>query len=71
MVVFSWILGFLFGISFTIIYARYFSKVAYDGAIVVSSPEEGKKVFSLELNGDPNDLEQKTAVTFKITSLSE
>lgn len=40
----------------------------YDGQIVITVLENSKKVFSLELSGDPEDLEQKESVTFKVVS---
>lgn len=42
------------------------NEIAYDGQIVVVIQEDGPKSFMLELNGDPEDLEQKDFVTFKI-----
>ena len=38
----------------------------YNGAINVSESDEGVKVFSLELNEDPHDLDTKDEVLFKI-----
>lgn len=42
------------------------SEAAYDGKIVVETGEEGKKLYSLQLDGDPNDIDQKDSVTFKV-----
>jgi hypothetical protein len=43
------------------------SEIPHDGQIVVSTEETGKKIFSLEFDGDPyEDLENKEYVTFKI-----
>jgi hypothetical protein len=47
------------------------SGAAYDGQIVVSEVEGGSKVFSLELDGDPMELESKKDVTFKVASAEE
>lgn len=44
------------------------SEAAYDGKVVVETKETGKKMFSLELDGDPEEIEQKAAVSFKVTS---
>ncbi len=44
------------------------SRTSYDGHIVVSTTEEGKKLFTLELDGDPHELEKRESVTFKIRS---
>jgi hypothetical protein len=38
----------------------------YDGSVVVSTTESGKKLFSLELDGDPEDLEQHDAIRFRV-----
>lgn len=40
----------------------------HDGKIVVETSESGGKVFSLELEGDPVELEEKDSVSFKIVS---
>jgi len=40
----------------------------YAGAINVVTAEDGGKMFSLELNGDPSELESVEQVTFKINS---
>lgn len=41
----------------------------YAGQIVLME-SEGKKLYSLELNGDPEDLDQMKEVTFKVGPLS-
>ncbi len=43
-------------------------KHSYDGKIVISVTEEGVKNFLLELDGDPERLEEQKSVTFKIVS---
>lgn len=40
----------------------------YDGQMVVGKSDGGGKLFSLELNGDPEDLEEKDAISFKVVS---
>lgn len=37
-----------------------------DGEIVIMTDETGKKIYSLELNGDPNDIDLKKQVAFKV-----
>lgn len=44
------------------------SDAKYDGQIVVTQDDEGTKSYSLELNGDPYDLDTKGAVAFKVQS---
>ena len=63
------ILSFIFGASVIcyLIITKNKSTV-YDGQIVITVLENSKKVFSLELSGDPEDLEQKESVTFKVVS---
>lgn len=44
------------------------SEAAFDGKLVVGiSPESGRKLYSLEVEGDPEDIEQKSSVSFKVT----
>lgn len=61
----STFLGVLIGIS-TKSYNN--SDAKYDGALNVQDNGGGTKLFSLEVNGDPRDLVNKEAVTFKVTS---
>ena len=41
-------------------------KMGYTGVILVTQTEE-KKIFSLELEGDPDDLEDQDEVLFKVS----
>jgi hypothetical protein len=45
------------------------SEAAYDGKVVVETNGAGKKLFSLELDGDPAEIEQKSAVSFKVAQM--
>ena len=64
--------------QFTILYAaammvlrQMFSvteDTQYAGDINVETGEDGKKVFTLALNGDPDELENLSQVSFKIKS---
>lgn len=38
----------------------------YDGQMVVGKSDGGGKLFSLELNSDPEDLEEKDTISFKV-----
>lgn len=40
----------------------------YDGSIVIGLTSTGNKLYSLELHGDPNELDRKDSATFKIGS---
>jgi Putative phage holin Dp-1 len=44
------------------------SDFKYDGSIDVAQNPEGAKVFSLNLNGDPLELEALPKVTFKVNT---
>lgn len=58
-------LGALIGLS-TMSYVN--SGAKYDGAIeVTEDPADGSKMFSLNLNGDPENLGEKREVTFKVS----
>lgn len=61
-------LGVCLGIS-TSTYEK--SDAAYDGSLVVTEPETGPKNYLLELHSDPQDLEQKDSVRFKVESTEE
>ncbi|MET0786969.1 MAG: hypothetical protein ABWY25_09700 [Paenisporosarcina sp.] len=39
-----------------------------DGQIVVKENEDGKKVFSLELNRSPDEIENMKQITFKVAN---
>lgn len=39
------------------------------GTIVITEEEDGPKKFSLEVDGDPEDMESKSTVTFRIEKL--
>lgn len=38
----------------------------YGGSINVETDDEGKKLFTLELDGDPNDIDKSKSITFKV-----
>lgn len=43
----------------------------YDGQMVVKEKESGGKLFSLELNSDPEELQGKNSILFKVVQSSE
>lgn len=47
------------------------SDAKFAGSIVIGQGEGGRKLYSLELNGDPEDLDQKKEVIFKISPPSQ
>lgn len=56
--------GYIFGfISYMIVRSI---KRPYDGVMQISDVDEGKKMFSLELNRDPMDLEDREEVVFQV-----
>lgn len=61
------ILATFFGILLTLSSWSYHAVEAVtDGEIVVMVDESGKKIYSLELNSDPTEIDQKTTVSFKV-----
>lgn len=42
------------------------SEAAYDGEVVITDVSDEKRTISLELNGDPNEIESKDSITFKV-----
>lgn len=61
-------IGMLLGVS-SKVYSS--SGLAYDGNVLVYSPEEGKKLISLELNMDPEEIENLDSIKFKVVPSSE
>lgn len=51
-----------------IIIGRISLKYTYDGKIIVETNESGIKVFSLEIDEDPDDLEKRNRIIFKVVS---
>lgn len=47
------------------------SEARYVGTMMVQAKEDGGKLFTLELNGDPADLEQRKEVIFKVDALPQ
>ena len=42
------------------------SGAAHDGEIIINEDEEGKKLFTLSINEDPESMTSKSSVSFKI-----
>jgi len=42
----------------------------YDGKIVVTIDDDGKKLFSLELDMDPDEIEKRQYIRFKVTDVA-
>jgi len=65
MVALNTFLGVVLGISTK----RYNeSEARFDGVINISESETGKKLYSLDLNVEPGEIDQKKTVVFKIGS---
>lgn len=61
------ILATFFGVLLSISHASYnASDSKYDGKLIMHDTENGGKLFSLELNGNPLNLDQKKQVSFKV-----
>lgn len=63
------LVGFVVGLLLGVVVAKLFSK-RKDGTIYLRNYGE-KKVFTLELNGDPEDLERRRRVTFDVEQIAE
>jgi hypothetical protein len=59
-------LAFICGIGVTFILMRL-KNGPPDGQIVVTTNDEGKITYVLELNGDPLDLKNRQMISFKVT----
>lgn len=57
-------LGVILGVSTK---QYYESDAPYDGSIIIQEAEEGQKMFTLELDGDPNEIEHRKQVSFKVS----
>lgn len=44
------------------------SEAGYDGNVIIETTQNGGKLFSLELGGDPEEIEDKYSVAFKVKS---
>lgn len=62
--------AFAFGI-FGFVCGWYTRKNDYDGEIVVIHDPTGKLIYSLELDDDPESLQSKKSVSFKIKFLED
>ncbi len=63
------LLGMVALVSFAIGLYLIRNEHAYDGAIFVTASDEGGKVFTLQLDGDPDNLDQKDSVSFRVTKV--
>jgi len=45
---------------------RYNTTMEKTGDLVITTKKDGTKIFSLEITGDPNDLEKQSLITFQI-----
>lgn len=61
-----------FGVILGISTKNYYNSDApYDGKIVVTEDAAGPKSFSLELDGDPEDIPSKKSIAFKVAPIRE
>lgn len=47
------------------------SGAAYDGSMIVTTTEDGPKTFTLEIDEDPEELEKRDSITFKVSKADE
>lgn len=56
------------GVTLGISTKKYYeSDAPFDGSIIVQEVEPGQKMFTLELDGDPNEIEHRKHVSFKVS----
>lgn len=55
-------------ILFLLIYIYKLKASKWVGTLVISRNEEGIKLFSLELDQDPEDIEKEKSVSFRVES---
>jgi hypothetical protein len=48
-----------------------FKESRHDGQMFIDNTDDGKKIFSLNLEGDPMELVNKPSVTFKVVPHKE
>lgn len=66
MIIFLLIMAIIgWGFFFYVSYKRY----SYDGKVVVTNTDDGRKVFSLELDTDPYEIEEKSYISLKVEAL--
>lgn len=63
LVCFTTFLGVILGVSS---YQYEHSGAGYDGTMVVTEKDENTKTMTLELDGDPADMEQKRSIRFRV-----
>jgi hypothetical protein len=51
--------------QFVFIYRKL--KTNHDGQIVITTTGDGKKIFALELNKNPEEIEGLNSISFKVT----
>lgn len=56
------------GVCLGISSKTYRELAEFGGKIVVTETEEGRTLYSLEVDGDPEDIEKLSSVTFKVES---
>lgn len=66
MAIVLWLLLASLATNIVLVFVIYFKKP--DGEIVISTDEEGKTLFSLELDKSPEEIEEMDLVSFKVVA---
>lgn len=61
------VLGIITIINLVLGIILYRKSIRFDGSIVVIEKDEGGKLYSLNLDGDPEDIDKKDEVLFKVS----
>lgn len=65
------ILAALSGILLQLISKRFEPKTIFQGELVITETNEGKKMFSLELSKNPDEISHMEAITFKVVDIAK
>jgi hypothetical protein len=52
----------------TIVVLLFRNYRSYDGQVVITTAPDGKKLFTLELDRNPDEIENMKRISFKVTS---
>lgn len=64
--IFSYILVFYFGIIIGFFFRRWLDNRTADSGVIVVTHDEGKLLYSIELNDNPEELQYMEQVKFKV-----
>ena len=65
------VLAAISGLIVQFAYKKYDPNVLFQGQLVISETMEGKRVFSLELSHNPDELAEMDSITFKVVDVAK